>query len=554
MPTRNEKRSASRARPAILAALCLLCAGGCGDSRNAAGIAVTETRTYGKGQLRVIGGIPFLKLSGSSAEMGEQYGVLLKKEIAEAYKAVPGLDNRADREGNIPRLEKCLPPEYARFLKGIARGSGKDYYQVLKAAYTAYETFPGLFCSSVLIKVNGPGGKSQLLHAKNLDNGSPTGEGQAVVEFNPEGAYSYLVTEVIGFGACDGMNEEGISLSIDSGGQGARSAFPDNAVLTAKMHEIFASARNAAEAKARLKDYACDAEMILILGSGSENDGIVFDISYEKIRETRLGGQPNLFVTNTFLSPDFTPPDRLRECPRYAIIDGYMKRGAVNNLDDLIAMMSDPGTTYGVNNYQTKHAAVYDPRNKTAYLAFADSYAAWGRWLAYDWRSDTVRPYRDRSGETGPVSLRRTAAREVASIRATVMRDEDQDALWDELNAFLKRNGIGSTAPAYTLSHRTEGAFDLEVVQPVDREAPGAPRVRFSTARSMKLACVTQKGPYKTLACGYYALNRWLADNGYTASGPMRRTWLKGSWNESDQREWLTEISVPVERKPGKRR
>jgi choloylglycine hydrolase len=514
---------------------------------------ISTIKTCGRGQLRIIEGIPFLKLYGSYYEMGEQYGSLLKKEIDESYKDTMGLQEWGklkQRKALFSRLEKPLSPKYIQYLKGIAKGSGKEYNQVLWGAYLALENPTGLDCSSILTKIKNTMGESRLLHGKNLDNGMLTGHNQAFIEFNPGGEFKYVVSENIGYGPCDGMNERGISVSVDDGGQGLRSKYPRNPLLTFKMHDILASTRNLAEVEHQMKNYVCDVGLILITGSETENSGIIFDISYDKIRENPMGSKQHLFVTNNYLSPDLTSPQVLFACPRYQIIDRYMKNGLVQNIDNLIELMSDPGTVYGVNNFRTKHSVIYDLQNKTIYMVFADNYAAWGKWLKYDWKKEQVTVYREPLGESGPVRLKKTNAAKVASIRNILPSGDDQKKLWAELDTYLKQKSIVSVAPGFTIYYENkEGKVDLEVVQPVDKLGPGSRRVKFTTMNPIETACVIQKGPYQTLAMGDLAIKKWIDKNGYKITGPYRRIWLKGDWNEPDPREWLTEIRVPVKKK-----
>ena len=60
--------------------LCFCCPGpllfSAAKSERTAKIGVTNK--FGGGELRIVEGIPFLRLFGSFYEMGEQYGVLLK--------------------------------------------------------------------------------------------------------------------------------------------------------------------------------------------------------------------------------------------------------------------------------------------------------------------------------------------------------------------------------------------------------------------------------------------------------------------------------------------
>jgi effector-binding domain-containing protein len=517
-------------------------------------IMISLSKTSGKGELRIVEGIPFLKVSGSYYEMGRQYGSLLKNQINEAFKSIKSQnwERMKQHQYIFLRLEKLLPSKYVQYLKGIAAGSGQDYHKLLIGAFTTVDDFSSLGCSSILTKMQNDKGVNTLFHAKNLDNFLWTGHNQAIIEFNPIREYKYIGTELIGAGISDGMNEKGISISIDDGGQGMRSKYPMNPLLNFKMRDILSSTKSLAEVDQQMNNYVCDIGQILIIGSSTENNGIVYDISYDKIRKNRMNAQKHLFVTNTYLNPDLTSPENLFNCPRYKIIDRYMKDNLVQNIDNFIELLSDPGTNYGVNNNNTKHSVIYDPQNKTIYMAFSDDYSAWGKWLKYDWVKDKITVYRKPLGLYGPVRLRKTTVSQAISIRSKILSYEAQTTLRDTLNNYILKHNLTMTESGYTIYHGSKGhTFDVEVVQPIAEKCNGTEQVKFRRLKPSEMVYIVQTGPYQTNRMSYFAMNRWLSINGYQVAGPYQECYIKGSWNEPDPRKWATEIRVPVKKKAG---
>jgi effector-binding domain-containing protein len=504
--------------------------------------------------MRTIDGIPFLRLFGSYFEMGEQYGSLLKGLLAEGRKYLSSRQwERVKRKKDLlAALEKQLSPKDAQYLEGMAAGSGLDYLELVFDAYGGAIAFPWLGCTSILTTVENAEGKRILAHGKNLDNSLQTGRGQAVIEFNPDGEIKYVVLEVVGSGIADGMNERGISVSIDDGGQGLKGDYPQHRPITFLMRDILSSASSLAEVDRRIEGYVSDVGEILAVGSGTEGDGAVYDISYDKIKKNPRQGSRGLFVTNTFLSPDLTPPMDLLQDPRYAILT--LSMGAVRTIDDLIRVMSDPGEDYGVNNMRTKHSIIYDLEDKSIYLACGDRYAAWGEWLRYDWLSDRVAAVRDPYGVSGPPRLIETSAQRVVSIRSTLPSYDAQPQLWSELDSYIEKESLTVSGSGFSVhpGHKG-GGFDVEVVQPIaesrsaSRDGPG--RVRFGTSKPTAMVCVDQRGPYATLRMAYAAIDMWLASNGYRANGPYEECYVKGDWNDPDPKDWETQVRVPVIKK-----
>ena len=71
-------------------------------------VAPDGSRHFAGGELRYVENIPFLRLTGGYYEMGYQYGVLMRKELQEAFRSYNLL--RASILGQIPLVCQAVRP------------------------------------------------------------------------------------------------------------------------------------------------------------------------------------------------------------------------------------------------------------------------------------------------------------------------------------------------------------------------------------------------------------------------------------------------------------
>lgn len=353
-----------------------------------------EVRTFGKGELKIIEGIPFLKLSGNYYEMGEQYGTLLKEEFQKVYNELIPFKSKwlPELPGSIlEKLEKITPVNIIQQLKGMSAGSGLPYRDLLLGAYFGVIERGG--CSSILVRVKEKKSETRLLHGRNFDYGQGLGKYPVVIEYQPKGSLKYLtIGTIASAGLAEGMNENGITVSENLGRGDRKDNDIHNPPADHKLKEILSSASFLKEVDKMMVGFSSDVGHILTVGSGFENDGVIYDAYYDNLKKNQFNGQSWLFATSGYLNKDLNPS---MDCPRYQIIDKHMKSGKINGVDDLIKVLSDPGSTYGVNNPSTIHSVVFDPQHKTVYMAFHTKFAAWSQWLKLDWEKDKVTVYRN---------------------------------------------------------------------------------------------------------------------------------------------------------------
>lgn len=359
---------------------------------------VNEVRRHGGGELRMVEGTPFLILQGTPHEMGLQYGTLLRNRVRETLDGAmdrirPHLRGmpRRQRERLIRAFEASMPEPYRAQIRGVSEGAGVPYPDLLMGQYFD-EILRLRGCSSILAKT--PGG---LLHARNMDYLSDLfGRAGVVVDYRPtKGTRSVVVGFIGDCGALAGMNEHGITVSVNTapggGALGAKTSMPAHYILRA----VLDSARTIDAANGIVNDNAGGDGSIVMVGSGTESDGAVYDLAGGEVRRTEFRDSRVLFATNDYLHRDLNSPAALRMCERFAFIESRTHARPPVDVDDLISILADPGETSGVNNPSTIQSVVLDPQGRSVYVSFAPSYAGWGLFLRYDLATGVAMVYRE---------------------------------------------------------------------------------------------------------------------------------------------------------------
>lgn len=179
--------------------------------------APPEVRADGKGPVRIVEGIPVVRLAGTHREIGRRHGELLKAQIhflkQEYYDkfVVPLL--RPDRLAAwADAVEEHVPEHYREELRGLAEGCGLDYRQVLEFNVSV-DRFQAVFCSTVLA-AGGETADGRVYFGRNLDfpGRDVLNRMNVVFVFAPEGetpVASVLWPGLIG--VLSGMNAQGVA-------------------------------------------------------------------------------------------------------------------------------------------------------------------------------------------------------------------------------------------------------------------------------------------------------------------------------------------------------
>lgn len=150
------------------------------------------------------------------------------------------------------------------------------------------------------------------------------------------------------------------------------------------------------------------------------------------------------------------------------------------------------------------------------------------------------------------ILIKKSDAVKVATLRREIPTYSAQGPLWEELSAYIEAQGAKIAEPCMVIYHSADeetGAVDAEVVEAIIGNVEATKEIEVKTLPADEsLASTIHKGSYEHLYLAYKELYEWIEDNGYKAIGPSRELFLKGEWNASDVKDYITEVQVPVEK------
>ncbi|MGE5308488.1 MAG: C45 family autoproteolytic acyltransferase/hydrolase [Deltaproteobacteria bacterium] len=185
-------------------------------------------------------GISYLHLKGTPYQMGYQHGVLLKEKIHYLYDQylVNFLKEKTGKglkfwiaykvfRDNAARMDRYIPDDFRKELKGIADGSGMTYNQVLimhtfldVVSHPKIVKKPVLSCTNFMTMSSASSG-GKLIHGRNLSWPSKglLDKNSTVVFYEPANGNKFCAISWPGIcGVLTGMNEKGVTLGETSVG------------------------------------------------------------------------------------------------------------------------------------------------------------------------------------------------------------------------------------------------------------------------------------------------------------------------------------------------
>jgi hypothetical protein len=411
----------------------------------------------------------------------------------------------------------------------MSAGSEVPYKDLLLGAYLGILERGG--CSSILAKIKDKDKNQRLLHGRNNDYGLGTGKYPVIVEYHPEGELRHIAIGIIASaGLSEGMNEKGITVSSNLAPGDLKDNLVKNASPDIKLREILSAASSLKDIDDLMKGYVCDVGNTFTFGSGYEIDGIICDMHYENVKRNYFNKQNSIFATNSYVHKDLNPD---RDDLRYQIIERYINEGKINSVDGMIEVLSDPGTSFGVNNPSTIHSVVFDPKNKIIYMAFNTKFAAWSQWLKYDWEKDLATVYKEADKD----KLQNTDIAELREVHIIgaywngnlpVMGGgpkSNEPNFWIEIKEWLKERNVEQLS-----EFRERAAKEIKL------KAKDKPDVKATITRGM-IAKENFRGfmfkinkedipklepniPYTIHIENTSAVYRWIVENGVTLTKP----------------------------------
>jgi len=389
---------------------------------------VTEDgiKRFDQGYLKYREGIPFVFLKGDSYQMGLQYGVLLKDELARFQvdaldfeeKMVARFTRNASwlkklainllgpvfMEFKVRSFKSRVPEDYLARLRGIAEGSKIPLTFFLRLIFVE-----DLFCSSFVVKT-GRG----LIHGRNGDHSASfMGKYPIVVHYQKVGKYSYIDVNVIGIPyVTSGINEHGICLSWS--GANARDIKGNGTMLM--FNRILEECRSLEEVDKIDKDVD---RFVTVISSQADQTGVIYDLVGDTAHRIRME-TPFVFAVNHCASPegfvryntieDLDWPNRARSDKYQEILSGEDPF----TVDKAVSLLADTGFyqypmgdgSDTINNYQTLISTIFEPEGGAIYFAAGTHYAAWSRWIKYNILTDEVSVFRGQAPELGDIGVK----------------------------------------------------------------------------------------------------------------------------------------------------
>ncbi len=369
-------------------------------------------------------GIPFLDLSGSSYEVGLQYGVLLKPEIHSVYgeyeKLLDQLTGgglrlflfRLSLNGKVGQMRAALPPGFEDEVRGISDGAGIPFSDFLFFAMTPELLFDAA-CTSIVVRRG-----DQIVHGRNFDFPRPANfvsRYPAIARVAVDGKIPYVNIGFAGLpGVYTGLNMRGIAASVNTAAftkNASRNVIPvgflvkeilencaslrdvDSIMEHSAASHYFVTVssrdeRNAAlyeslgETTAKVPmttDTLSVANAPLSLANRQSNASILSQAEYNLARENELGiltaevPQTSLaeYLVNTLSNHDFYT---YRDFPVHQ------------------TLLQDSFKT--INNFSTIQSVIVDWSQNTVIFSYRPSYAGFGPFYAYELSTGNLKVWR----------------------------------------------------------------------------------------------------------------------------------------------------------------
>ena len=155
---------------------------------------------------------------------------------------------------------------------------------------------------------------------------------------------------------------------------------------------------------------------------------------------------------------------------------------------------------------------------------------------------------------SAPVLIKTIPENTVAFMR---IRLESYDCLFDrmpEMGKLMEKAGCECALLEYCFTAYPEAGYkDADILADICESVVAAKKengdLRFKTLPEIQAACVFHKGSYRSFSESYETVLRYIEENGYEIAGEIRESYIDGVWNKDDERQWLSEIQVPVRKK-----
>jgi tetratricopeptide (TPR) repeat protein len=386
-----------------------------------------KTVRFEKGYKESHYGISFLYLEGTDYEAGLQYGHLLKNELKIMYEEFEDFkENFLDKEINyLPWYQRIfanlfggmafrhkinsyadrLSEDIKEQIRGAAEGS-----DLPESFFEEIQVLPDLYakrCEGVLIKKG-----NHVYHGHNLDQPYPVSlisKYPVVVSYNIDGKIKYTN---LSFAACfsitTAFNENGISFA-ENGNNNPKSFDYSNLGLYVEKNKFITETHGLKEVDSLMHAVTSTMPLIFSIGSSKEKQAAVYDFIGKTKGVTEVNNYQ--FIGNKTISAALGKKSEsiyagnFHETGREIKFAELIDTTRSDMVDEIIGILSNTdfyhytGTvsTYieSLHNFETDQSVIFDLADSTVYFTYYPHFAAWNRWLKYNYITREVSVYKE---------------------------------------------------------------------------------------------------------------------------------------------------------------
>lgn len=152
------------------------------------------------------------------------------------------------------------------------------------------------------------------------------------------------------------------------------------------------------------------------------------------------------------------------------------------------------------------------------------------------------------------VAIKSIPSFQVISLRRIVPNYYSEVVMWKEMIVFMEKNNIPFPQSTLAIYHDTEYKetdVDIEICVTVSNLEATAPKdfVYHNTEPIAIMACTMVQGSFYNIAGAYQSFANWLeGHSAYRMAGQSRQVVHRGTWNEENPDNYLTEIQIALEK------
>ena len=159
---------------------------------------------------------------------------------------------------------------------------------------------------------------------------------------------------------------------------------------------------------------------------------------------------------------------------------------------------------------------------------------------------------RENMNLSAPVLIKEIPAAIVCTMKHRIKSYDALFELMPQMGAQMEMLDCKCAQPAYCFTHYLESGYTdedilVEICEAVTEKKQDSGNIVFKVLPKVPTAaCIFHKGSYDTLHKSYAILLQYIEENGYEICGNIRESYIDGVWNKETEKEWLTEIQIPV--------